>query len=137
LSISAAPNTVCIKNASVDKALPLQYLSRQKELDLSRSVAFGDNPAGNDAPLASFAEMPFFSVARSIDETPPGVPHVGGLEFGTAVVLDRLCDMLEAEARGGPEVSKMLMGDKMTELVLECRPCAEATYTGRPTNAHL
>ena len=50
---------------------------------------------GNDAPLASFSEMPFFSVARSIDETPPGVPHVGGLEFGTAVVLDRLCDMLE------------------------------------------
>ena len=25
------------------------------ELDLTRAFAFGDNPAGNDAPLASFA----------------------------------------------------------------------------------
>lgn len=133
LSISAAPNTVCIKNAAVDKALPLQYLSQIKELDLSRSVSFGDNPAGNDGPLASFPAMPFFSVASSIEDTPSGMHHVGGLEYGTAAMLDRMCGLLEAEVGGGGEFADILVPDKLTDLVHASRTCAESTYKGRPT----
>ena len=41
LNASAAPNTVCIKNAAVNKSLPLHYLSASGELCLENSFAFG------------------------------------------------------------------------------------------------
>jgi hypothetical protein len=99
---SAAPNTVCLKNAAVSKALPVQWLSGLMEgapeppvLSLRHSVAFGDNPSGNDKPLTTFGDqgMPFVSVSPEQDEAlPPGLValHVGGLEHGSAAVLSRL-----------------------------------------------
>ena len=60
---SAAPNSVCVKSASVDKAAPVRWLANNDDgFDISRAVAFGDNPAGNDRPLTQFEEMPFVSV---------------------------------------------------------------------------
>jgi hypothetical protein len=55
--------------------------------------------------------MPFFSVAPSEDDTPDKDTHIGMLEFGTALVLERLCDILEAEldlldASGAPLATK-------------------------------
>ena len=79
---SAAPNSVLIKHRATDKSLPLKWLARRQPdaaaaaagcsggFRFSTAVAFGDNPSGNDAPLASFIEqgMPFISVAPSIDK---------------------------------------------------------------------
>ena len=63
---SAAPNSVCVKSASVDKASPVRWLANNDELEIGfalwRAFAFGDNPAGNDRPLTQFEEMPFVSV---------------------------------------------------------------------------
>ena len=64
---SAAPNSVCVKSASVDKAAPVRWLANNSDVleigfDISQAVAFGDNPAGNDRPLTQFEEMPFVSV---------------------------------------------------------------------------
>ena len=78
--------------------------------ELSNAIAFGDNPSGNDGPLGQFSlcgsarrvcdntgTMPFFSVAASLEDTP--LEHrdlfVGGLEKGTAVVLDVLVKAAE------------------------------------------
>jgi hypothetical protein len=111
-----------------------------------------DNPAGNDAPLASFPSMPFFSVAPSLDETPDKATHVGALEYGTAVVLGRLCDLLEAKQgaspnNGGSSVASQnpatlasLTADASTrgKFVLDCREAAtEALERDRPQPARI
>ena len=89
---SAAPNSVCVKSASVDKGAPVRWLANNNYeigFDLTRSVAFGDNPAGNDRPLTEFEEMPFVSVeSENSCESLEGVTYwVGGKEAGTASVL--------------------------------------------------
>lgn len=99
---SAAPNSVLIKHAAANKALPVRWLTKHQKLGFScaAAVAFGDNPAGNDAPLASFMDdgMPFVSVAPGLEHCPAHLQpwHVGGLEEGTA-----LCMALMNEARLG------------------------------------
>lgn len=93
---SAAPNSILIKHPAADKSLPLKWLSRRQPSDNDFSyrsaVAFGDNPSGNDAPLAKFRRqgMPFLSVAPSLDECPEYLrdTHVGGLEEGTAAAIE-------------------------------------------------
>ena len=98
---SAAPNSVCLKSAAANKALPIEWLcgafpgAPAAELSLERAVAFGDNPCGNDQPLTTFAErgMHFVSVAAGDGaELPEALRplHVSGLEAGTAGVLQRL-----------------------------------------------
>lgn len=61
-------------------------------LQLPEAIAFGDNPAGNDAPLTKFVArgMPFISVAASLDATPEPLQsmHVGHLEHGTAACIE-------------------------------------------------
>ena len=112
---SAAPNTVCLKNSTASKALPVQWLAglagdraRNPELSLAHAVAFGDNPMGNDQPLTLFADhgMPFVSVASHAaleqQALPPGLAslHVGGLEHGSAAVLSRLVQEWRAAGEG-------------------------------------
>ena len=58
---SAAPNSVCIKSAFVDKAAPVTWLADPANdeygFDLSRAVAFGDNPIGRDHPEMTFRKF--------------------------------------------------------------------------------
>merc|ERR1719221_1851398 len=100
LCSSAAPSSVCIKSAAVRKDLPVWWLANHPEyqFSLSAAIAFGDNPLGNDRPLAALP-IPFVSVA---DED-PGIPegceeggfyHVGGCESGTALVTELLLGFL-------------------------------------------
>ena len=103
---SSAPNSVCVKSKFVDKAAPVAWLadpaneSYSHGFALTRAVAFGDNPIGNDRPLTEFKEMPFVSVATSHEGAPEGVNFwVGGREGGTASVLRRLLH----EVDGGRE----------------------------------
>ena len=125
---SAAPNSVCLKSTTANKALPIEWLagsfpgSSAVELNLERSVAFGDNPCGND-PLTIFAErgMRFVSVADGAGGE--GLPlalqpfHVGGLEAGTARVLQRLVEP------GGQR--KANLGEEVREIctALRLEPC--------------
>ena len=121
---SAAPNSVCLKSAVANKALPIEWLagafpgSPATELRLSRAVAFGDNPTGNDQPLTTFAErgMCFVSVADcAAEELPEALRprHVGGLEAGTARVLQRLVqdgiatELRKEEAELAEEIRKI------------------------------
>ena len=97
LVASGAPNSICIKSRYVDKALPLQYLADSPAFDFSfdRAVAFGDNPGGNDAPLASsHVAMPFFSVSKLQGDTPAPLrtTWVGGHEYGTAAAVELLLE---------------------------------------------
>ena len=102
---SAAPNTVCLKNSTATKALPVKWLAGltadvNPELSLAHAVAFGDNPTGNDQPLTLFVDqgMPFVSVASRAALAQQALPpalvnlHVGGLEHGSAAVLSRLVE---------------------------------------------
>lgn len=97
LEASAAPNSVCIRSAAVSKDLPVRWLAGHPEyqLDFAKTVAFGDNPLGNDRPLAELP-VPFVSVAPESPGPAPksfeegGFFHVGGCEAGTAHVLEML-----------------------------------------------
>lgn len=104
LCSSAAPNSVCIRSRAVSKDLPLQWLSQQPqyEFSFSSAIAFGDNPLGNDGPLASLP-LPFVSVAPEHPGGPPpgceegGFYHVGGCEAGTAAVVELLLEALRSQ----------------------------------------
>ena len=58
---SAAPNSVCVKSAFVDKAAPVTWLADPANgeygFDLSRAVAFGDNPIGEVANLLDSSQI--------------------------------------------------------------------------------
>ena len=88
---------MCIKNSAVDKSLPLQFLAarhHESGFTFNKSFAFGDNPSGNDRPLASCSpEMFFFSVASELEQTPEAFRelYVGHMEAGTAAVI---CELL-------------------------------------------
>merc|ERR1712046_489232 len=93
--ISNDPNSIWFKNPAVDKSLPVRYMLRHAEqfsFDITRAIAFGDNPGGNDKPLTCFEQqgMPFVSVSGDASEPPTAecrANHVGGYEFGTSVVI--------------------------------------------------
>ena len=102
LEASRAPNSIWFKNPAVNKALPVQFLSRHAErfgFAIDRAVAFGNTPAGNDAPLTGFVEsgMAFVSVAGSVTDTPDHLQshHVGGYEHGTAAMIHELASAIE------------------------------------------
>jgi len=107
LVASAAPNSVCIKNGMVDKSLPLKYLQKHQQesgFAFHRAVSFGDNPSGNDAPLARCsAQMNFFSVANELEQTPEDLRelHVGSLEGGTAAVIWQLLQLPVEDSADG------------------------------------
>lgn len=99
---SHAPNSIWFKNPAVDKSLPVRYMLRhpdQFDFDITRAIAFGDNPGGNDEPLTRFEQqgMPFVSVSANASESPTDesrANHVGGYEFGTSVVISGLANAL-------------------------------------------
>lgn len=102
LEASAAPNSVCIRSAAVSKDLPVRWLAKSPEyqLDFAKTVAFGDNPYGNDKPLAELP-VPFVSVSPDPPRLAPqsfkegGFFHVGGCEAGTAQVLEMMLAALQ------------------------------------------
>ena len=114
---SAAPNSICLKCPAASKSLPVEWLAGSLDgappalLRLSESVAFGDNPCGNDAPLTTFGGrgMPFVSVGpttRDAGLPAPLVPlAVGGLEAGTAAVIEALLEARGDGADGGGVVA--------------------------------
>uniref|UniRef100_A0A7S1WHB4 Uncharacterized protein n=1 Tax=Alexandrium catenella TaxID=2925 RepID=A0A7S1WHB4_ALECA len=114
LTASAAPNSVCIRSNAVSKDLPVRWLAERPEYGLrfSHTVAFGDNPLGNDRPLA-LLPLPFVSVAPELSaEFPPelgdgGFHQVGGCEVGTAAVVDLLNIVLEAEGDGAAALRQL------------------------------
>ena len=97
---SAAPNSICIKNATVNKAIPVKWLMKDGAIP-KYAVALGDKPAGNDAPLTNIPGVQFLSVASSLQEVPQQLHHchVGGHESGCALILEELCNLAE-EASG-------------------------------------
>jgi hypothetical protein len=68
---SAAPNSVLVKNAFMHKGVPVQYMCASGRLEFRSAIAFGDNPSGNDGPLAQCTDdtgytLPFVSVASTL-----------------------------------------------------------------------
>ena len=62
---------MCIKSAFVDKAAPVTWLADPANdeygFDLSRAVAFGDNPIGRDHPEMTFRKkFGFFTPSHSV-----------------------------------------------------------------------
>ena len=97
---SEAPNSLWIRKKGVDKATPLQWLASHAEYNFSfeSAVAFGDSPHSNDMPLSLLPPMPFVSVAADVSVVPAHVHfHVGGLEYGTAIILRRMLETVEKE----------------------------------------
>lgn len=121
LEPSPAPNSLWLKNPSVDKSLPVRYMMRHPEkfanFDIRDAIAFGDNPGGNDEPLTRFVDqgMPFISVAEKDSDTPAHLQanHVGGFEHGTAAVMNALT---KSGASSGADVVAVL-----AEIVPRCR----------------
>ena len=99
VSVDRGPNSVFFSNARTDKGMAVRYLVRKGTLELSSALAFGDNPAGNDAPLTAFVNdgMPFISVSKTLEDTPRHLQNyfVGGQEAGTAECLEILCEERE------------------------------------------
>lgn len=115
IHVSAAPNSIFLKNQICSKALPIEYMWNDLQ---HNSVAFGDNPKGNDFPMTLFdgcletscgggagdnpKGMPFVSVSAGVEDTPVGLRkyYVGGLETGTALCLKYMNDVRQGGAGG-------------------------------------
>ena len=139
VSASAAPNSVCIKNASVNKATPLRWLmtapaarrygfqpqpaAGDSDSDSDGGgvyIAFGDNPGGNDAPLADFdtatlggdGSMPFVSVAPDMNDVPAALQalHIGEEEVGCAAVIQEMVAVLAAATADGAAGASAVSG---------------------------
>tara|TARA_B110000208_G_scaffold102120_1_gene127199 strand:- start:7 stop:1437 length:1431 start_codon:yes stop_codon:yes gene_type:complete len=69
VAASSAPSTICLRSRMIDKSVPVAWLDRRCRLGDTKprfnsssgfgfatddAVAIGDNPLGNDAPLATF-----------------------------------------------------------------------------------
>lgn len=123
--LSAAPNSLWFTPSGVSKATPISWLQQHAEeygFDLHNAVAFGDCPHTNDGPLTSLslhgsgsaadgesgspAYCPFVSVAdaQNVAKVPAHVQalHVGGLEFGTARVLQGLLGAVRERTNAAP-----------------------------------
>lgn len=139
LTASAAPNSVCIRSAAIGKDLPVKYLAEHPEygLDLDCIVAFGDNPLGNDRPLAALS-APFVSVAPDwqgpvpVDFKSGGFYHVGGCEAGTAAVLELLLEDPENHELSGPEVLR-----RLPDICAHVAASFPQVATGEPVASHL
>ena len=63
IQASAAPNSVCLSNNSIDKGTVIRWMNDCDEFDFSykNCIAIGDNPGGNDYALTTFQHlgMPF------------------------------------------------------------------------------
>jgi hypothetical protein len=94
VAASAAPNSVCLSNMNIDKASPLRWMENKSfyGFKLRNSLAFGDNPSGNDRPLTTFVEegMRFINVGEEQPEFSGIMQQVGGFEQGTAEIIDEL-----------------------------------------------
>ena len=114
IHVSAAPNSIFLKNQMCSKALPIEYMWDDLQ---HNSVAFGDNPKGNDLPMTLFdgcvemegggsgdhpKGMPFVSVSGDVEETPMELRkyYVGGLETGTALCLKYMNEVRQGGAGG-------------------------------------
>jgi hypothetical protein len=90
------------------------------------AVAFGDNPSGNDEPLTRFGAqgMPFVSVG---EDTPEHLlsNHVGGFEFGTALVIGAL---LAADAAGGGGNAPQTMAALLPSAITAARQAAREPH---------
>lgn len=98
LVASRAPNSVWLKRPGANKGVPVRWLEEQElGFCIRDAVALGDNPCGNDGPLAEFQGhgMPFISVGN--DSKWQGL-QTGGLEHGSAAVIEQLATALEQEA---------------------------------------
>jgi len=98
---SRAPNSVWLKRIGTNKGLPIRWLAdatnqAAKEFDfqLDHAVSFGDNPCGNDGPLADFQDRGMSFISVGDDANWCGM-QVGGFEVGCAVVLEQLVRSLE------------------------------------------
>lgn len=93
-------SSLSVSLTAVSRITPLRALRTRTGCRLDEAIAFGDNPAGNDEPLTRFDEdgggMAFVSVAGTVDECPEALlaRHVGGFEYGTAAVVQRVLDAL-------------------------------------------
>jgi len=120
VSVSAAPNSLWLKKDGVDKGTPLRWLDADAEFEfsLSSSLAFGDSPHSNDAPLAAFQDqgMPFVSVSAKESTVPPDAAkhHVGGLEHGTAEVVRAILQRIDAWDGAEPFTLKQILPDAVT-----------------------
>lgn len=118
LVASCAPNSVWLKRAGTNKALPIRWLSNEQhasqfDFQIRNAISLGDNPFGNDGPLAEFVDcgMPFVSVGS--DEQWHGL-RVGGFEAGSAVILEHLLEALEARTFSGHSLRDMSSSDVAT-----------------------
>ena len=107
VSANFAPNSILLKNAECDKALPLNHMLPTLAYN---SIAFGDNPSGNDAPLTKFGDrgIPFVSVSTLVDETPENLRSlfVGSLEIGTARCLEYMNERRSCGGVAAPSMSE-------------------------------
>jgi hypothetical protein len=92
---------------NIDKASPLRWMDNANfhGFRIRNSLAFGDNPSGNDRPLTFFTNegMPFVNVGKEKVELNDVMLQVGGFECGTANTVTHLnvalqeCDVVESE----------------------------------------
>jgi hypothetical protein len=112
LSIDYAPNSAKVHRQGMTKATPVEWLAGVRSyvaqshslpgpclhgtINLAQCIAVGDNPSGNDRPLAWFQDqgMAFVSVAdNAADVAESLLPrHIGRLEHGTAALWGMLMD---------------------------------------------
>lgn len=137
--LSAAPNSLWFTPSGVSKASPIHWLQSHAEdycFDLGNAVAFGDCPHTNDGPLTTIplsagdgppVYCPFVSVAHT--DNVPKIPahthklHVGGLEYGTAKVVEALLSSLRGDPQ--PATGQHFVPTFLEEAVQQCQKAAE------------
>ena len=97
IEASAAPNSVCLSNANIDKGTVLRWMNDSDEFDFSyeNCIAMGDNPEGNDYPLTTFRHvgMPFINCGEK--PTAFDTYFLGQYEEGVAKFVQSLNDAIK------------------------------------------
>ena len=92
IAASSAPSTICLRSRTIDKSVPVAWLDRRSTAGdaagetaqssfgfaLDDAVAIGDNPLGNDAPLATFGRYVRRVGAGALDNSGNAALERGG-----------------------------------------------------------
>ena len=107
IKASAAPNSVCLSNNTIDKGTVIRWMNDCNEFDFTykNCIAIGDSPEGNDYALTTFQHvgMPFVNCGDK--PTHHDTYYVGEYEFGVSKFIRYLNEVVETANNNGYNVS--------------------------------
>ena len=122
IKASAAPNSVCLSNNSVDKGTVIRWMNDCDEFDFSyqNCIAIGDNPDGNDYALTTFQNDGMAFINCGDKTTQHDTYFVGEYEFGVSKFIHYLNGVIKMTNSGdGTESDRDMKNFNMQNIFAE------------------